>query len=50
MIPPAVIRGSRLAYGSWKIICIRRRMPRILRLSSDVISTSSKRIRPAVGS
>ena len=26
MIPPAVIRGFRLAYGSWKIICIRRRM------------------------
>ena len=23
--PPAVIRGLRLAYGSWKIICIRRR-------------------------
>ena len=26
MIPPTVIRGFRLAYGSWKIICIRRRM------------------------
>ena len=26
MIPSTFIRGFRLAYGSWKIICIRRRM------------------------
>ena len=25
-MPPTVIRGLRLAYGSWKIICIRRRI------------------------
>ena len=33
-MPPAVIRGLRLAYGSWKIICIRRRTRR----SSSLLS------------
>ena len=25
MLSPIGVRGSRLAYGSWKMICIRRR-------------------------
>ena len=29
MISPTVMRGFRLAYGSWKIICILRRIRRI---------------------
>ena len=47
MIPPAVIRGSRLAYGSWKIICIRRRRRRSSAPLTSVTSTPSKTIRPA---
>ena len=45
--PPAVIRGLRLAYGSWKIICIRRaelRAGRRRRAVADV-AAPSKRIR-----
>ena len=48
-IPPTVIRGFRLAYGSWKIICIRRRIRRRAAPSSGVRSTPSKMIEPAVG-
>ena len=38
MISPIVMRGFRLAYGSWKIICMRRR---ILRRSSPFSLTRS---------
>ena len=45
-------RGFRLAYGSWKIICMRRRRPR--RLAADDLSTPvswpSKSTAPRVGS
>ena len=48
-MPPAVIRGFRLAYGSWKIIWIRRRMRRSSSPSSVVTSSPSNAIVPAVG-
>ena len=48
-IPPTVIRGFRLAYGSWKIICIRRRILRSVSPSRRVMSSPSKVIEPAVG-
>src|SRR6186997_1270061 len=49
MIPPAVIRGSRLAYGSWKIICIRLRRRRNSAPLNSVTSWPSKMMRPPVG-
>ena len=49
MIPPAVIRGSRLAYGSWKIICIRLRRRRNSAPLNSVTSWPSKKMRPPVG-
>jgi len=50
MIEPTVMRGSSDPYGSWKMICIRRRRRRSsfdLRLVS---STPSNLTLPAVGS
>ena len=50
MIEPTVIRGSSDPYGSWKMICIRRR---ILRRASDLSvprSMPSKRTVPEVAS
>ena len=49
MIPPAVMRGLRLEYGSWKIICIRRRLLRRSPAESVAMSTPSNRIVPDVG-
>ena len=40
-------RGLRLAYGSWKIICIRRRTA--FGRAAPVVSAPSKAIRPRVG-
>jgi hypothetical protein len=40
-------RGFRLAYGSWKIICMRRRNPLA---SADARSMPSNSMRPLVGS
>ena len=42
-------RGSRLDIGSWKIICIRRRIARSLPAGSVVSSTPSKLTSPDVG-
>ena len=50
MMPPAVIRGLRLAYGSWKIICIRRRIVRSAPPLRVARSMPSNTIRPPVGS
>ena len=50
MLAPIGIRGSSDAYGSWKMICIRRRIGFSLPLDSAVMSVPSKTIRPAVGS
>jgi hypothetical protein len=48
-MPAAVIRGLRLAYGSWKIICIRRRIARSGAPEMSVIGWPSKTILPPVG-
>ena len=50
MIDPTVIRGSSEPYGSWKMICIRRRYLRSSPGSSVVRSTPSKRTDPLVAS
>ena len=49
-VSPTRRRGLRLAYGSWKMICMCRRYGRIARADSGARSTPSKRISPAVGS
>src|SRR5713226_334235 len=49
MMLPTVIRGFSDAYGSWKIICIRRRILRICSPPSFVSSIPSNRTSPAVG-
>ena len=50
MLSPIGVRGSRLAYGSWKMICIRRRYGFSAAPLSAVSSSPSNRIEPAVGS
>ncbi len=50
MIDPTVIRGSSDPYGSWKMICIRRRYLRSSPGSSVLRSTPSKRTDPPVAS
>ena len=50
MIRPTECRGFSDANGSWKTICIRRRMGRMLESGSAVMSCPSNTIRPAVGS
>src|SRR6476659_1455792 len=47
---PTRLRGLSEAYGSWNTIIISRRIGRISERLSDVMSRSSKMIRPAVGS
>jgi hypothetical protein len=49
MMLPTVMRGLSEAYGSWKIICIRRRMRRICSPGSVVSSVPSNFTDPAVG-
>src|SRR5687767_9044766 len=49
MMLPTVIRGFNEAYGSWKIICIRRRILRICSPPSVVSSVPSNFTDPAVG-
>src|SRR3979411_2882862 len=49
MMLPTVIRGFSEAYGSWKIICMRRRIFRISSPPSLVSSTPSNFTSPAVG-
>ena len=49
-IEPIVMRGFSDAYGSWKIICIRRRMRRSSSPPRRVTSVPSKMIVPAVAS
>src|SRR5437762_5947190 len=49
MMLPTVIRGFSDAYGSWKIICMRRRILRICSPPSLVSSTPSNFTSPAVG-
>jgi hypothetical protein len=49
-MPRTVIRGLRLAKGSWKIICISRRRARSRRALAPVMSSSSNRTVPEVGS
>src|SRR5436190_13014546 len=49
MMFPTVIRGFSDAYGSWKLICIRRRILRICSPPSFVSSTPSNFTSPAVG-
>src|SRR5437773_2900379 len=49
MMLPTVIRGFSDAYGSWKIICIRRRILRICSPPSFVSSVPSNFTSPAVG-
>ena len=46
MLSPIGVRGSRLEYGSWKMICIRRRYGLRSAPLSAVRSTPSKRDRP----
>jgi hypothetical protein len=46
---PTVIRGLSDAYGSWKIICIRRRMRRICSPPSVTRLMPSNFTSPAVG-
>ena len=50
MLSPIGVRGSRLAYGSWKTICIRRRYCLSSLPLIRVMSRPSKMIEPAVGS
>ena len=50
MIAPTVIRGSSDPYGSWKMICIRRRIRRSSSLLSPARSIPSNRTAPSVGS
>ena len=50
MLSPMGVRGSSDAYGSWKMICIRRRYGRSAPPLSCVMSLPSKRIWPLVGS
>ena len=45
---PMVIRGFREAYGSWKIICIRRRMRRSGAPNMPTISWPSNWMLPSV--
>src|SRR3569623_1197425 len=47
---PTLIRGLRLAYGSWKMICISLRRSFIALPSSEVTSLPSKVTEPDVGS
>ncbi len=47
---PTVIRGSSEPYGSWKMICILRRILRSSPGLSDSRSTPSKRTEPLVAS
>src|SRR3972149_5936408 len=49
MMAPMVMRGFREAYGSWKIICMRRRMRRISTGFMRVRSWPSKTTSPEVG-
>src|SRR3970282_1582158 len=49
MMAPMVIRGFREAYGSWKIICMRRRMRRISPAFMRVRACPSKTTSPAGG-
>src|SRR3990170_258941 len=49
MIEPMVMRGFREAYGSWKIICMRRRMRRISPGFMRVSSWPSNMTSPEVG-
>src|SRR5258706_8066191 len=49
MMLPTVIRGLSDAYGSWKIICMRRRILRICSPPSFVSSVPSNFTSPAVG-
>ena len=49
-ISRTVMRGFRLEYGSWKMICIRRRSGRSSRCDGWVMSWPSKTTRPNVGS
>ena len=49
-ISRTVMRGFRLEYGSWKMICIRRRSGRSSRCERCVMSSPSKSTRPNVGS
>ena len=44
------MRGLSDAYGSWKIICMRRRSGRIVAWLAWVMSVPSNTILPAVGS
>ena len=46
---PTVMRGSSDEYGSWKTICISRRILRSSSRPSSVNSMPSKRIEPDVG-
>ena len=50
LIEPTVIRGSSEPYGSWKMICIRRRILRSCSGFSVPRSTPSNVTFPAVGS
>ena len=50
MLSPIGVRGSSDAYGSWKMICIRRRYGCSAAPFSVVMSVPSKTIVPAVGS
>ena len=50
MIEPTVIRGFRLACGSWKIICILGRSARSAPPSSLAMSRPSSTTAPPVGS
>src|ERR1700712_4735860 len=49
-IVPIVCRGFSEEYGSWKIICISRRIGRMPRTERSVMSRPSNRMRPDVGS
>ena len=48
-ISPIVIRGLREGYGSWKTICISRRIVRSSLRGIAVSSSPSKRTEPEVG-
>jgi len=50
MLSPIGWRGSRLAYGSWKMICMRRRYGLSAAPVTLVMSSPSKWIVPDVGS
>ena len=50
MLSPMGVRGSSDAYGSWKMICIRRRYGLRLLLLSRVMSVPSNTMVPDVGS